>query len=519
METLLSLKNQCDDFEVEFDILSPEQDERQQHINAELDSIEVRLAENQEEIEGLNKEIERLTNYADGIDYMIAVASGIIAGAIDAFWVGEFSFDRANEFGKEKIDNFVVKTAKSQGYQGDDLYGAVKYLEEKFPIAADKATNPLGGGLQHHLRDFSHHPTPVGLFFSFLTQFTGKVYGTDKYGNFLMVELAVTDWNLIGKNLPEKITFGVINWFFHMVSDMAGSSTSILEGKLGTGVPGPIVSMLKEISALPLFKNANAEGYKEFSVWISKLFNGTLLAKRDQAGKIIESVKFDLRTEVGVAHELGRQALPVIINECMVRSLYFIRRLYKELQTHHVEKFKDLQEIDWKKTLPFKNRTVVRMMTIASGTFTAIDMADAAIHSAVKSGGITSPVFATNMVLRVNFIGVGRFGIALGVDVGMGVKRARTRNERIRLYEEQIALTDAKVFYKQANMWIAAESAGEAVEVAYQKIGATTEFWICAMNEMTNNLARIGQYLPGIEKNNPEIIEDIQSILEWGEIV
>ena len=118
--------------------------------------------------------------------------------------------------------------------------------------------------MQHHLRDFSHHPTPVGLFFSFLTQFTGKVYGTDVAGIFKIAELNEGNLILVGKNFPEKVTFGVVNWFLHMVSDIAGSSSSILYGKVGTGLPGPLVSLLKEISAFPIFKNMNEQGYKEF---------------------------------------------------------------------------------------------------------------------------------------------------------------------------------------------------------------------------------------------------------------
>ena len=39
-----------------------------------------------------------------------------------------------------------------------------------------------------------------------------------------------------------------------MVSDMAGSSSSILDGKSGTGLPGPLVSLLKEISALQFLR-------------------------------------------------------------------------------------------------------------------------------------------------------------------------------------------------------------------------------------------------------------------------
>lgn len=521
MDSIVSLKNTCeDDFSVEFDVLpsmeiSKSLDERQERIFRGLASVDEQLAETKAKIDKLNIEIDRLTNHADGIDYMIAVASGIIAGAIDSVWVGEFSIERANEWGDEKAKNFVVKIAQKQGYTGDDLEGAVKHLEDNYKLAADKATNDFGGGLQHHLRDFSHHPTPVGLFFSFLTQFTHKVYGTDVAGNFKVVELSQADLLLIGNSFPEKITFGVINWFFHMVSDMTGSSSSIHDGKKGTGLPGPIVSLLKEISALPIFCSMNENGYKEFSVWISKLFNGTLLGKRDENGKIIDAVKFDLRTEIGVAHELGRQAIPVIINECVVRGFYFIRRFYFELKDNHVKCFADLKKINIRNTLPFKNRTVVRMLTISSGTFTAIDMADAAIHSAAKSGGFTSPAFWSNMILRVNFVGVGRFAIAIGTDAGMGGKRSRARNERIHLYTEQIALTDAKVFYKQANMWIAAENAGETIEKAYKMMEKTTKFYIESMQEISDNLNKIGEYVPEIKKKNPTLINDINDILNW----
>lgn len=123
------------------------------------------------------------------------------------------------------------------------MYGAIKFLEDKYPIAADKTTNAFGGGLQHHLRDFSHHPMPIGLLFSLLIQFTKKVYGTDVAGVFHIVELKEDSLILIGKNFPKKIIFGVINCFFHMVSDMAGSSGSILLGKAVTGLPGSLVSL------------------------------------------------------------------------------------------------------------------------------------------------------------------------------------------------------------------------------------------------------------------------------------
>ena len=67
------------------------------------------------------------------------------------------------------------------------------------------------------------------------------------------------------------------------------------------------------------------------------------LVKRDENGKLIEGVKFDLRTEIGVAHELGRQAIPVIVNESIVRGLYFARRLFTEIKESNVERVSDLK--------------------------------------------------------------------------------------------------------------------------------------------------------------------------------
>lgn len=243
---------------------------------------------------------------ADKLDYIVAVSSGVLAGLIDLFYVGAFSLDRASEWGKEQIDQVVKKVARIEGCQGDDLSDAIKTLEKNHPLAADGGTNNFGGGLQHHLRDFSHHFSIGGLFFSIFTQFTGLVVGTDKAGALLVIPVPESHRVCIGKNFQEKIAFGTIGWFFHMVSDMAGSSGSLMGG---TGIPGPLVSFMKELSALPFFKDSG-DGDMGFRLWVTKLFNGALLADHDESGKIIkDSVrKFDLRTEIGILGEAGRQA-------------------------------------------------------------------------------------------------------------------------------------------------------------------------------------------------------------------
>lgn len=386
-------------------------------------------------LQRVDSELERYTNHADKYDYAVAVGSGILAGFIDSLFVGEFNLAEADQWGNEKVSAFVAKVAKTQGYDGNEPADAVRYLEEMFPIAADKATAQFGGGLQHHLRDFSHHPTPVGLACSILTQFTGKVYGTDVAGEFLAVELDEDGLTLIGKNFPEKIMFGVVNWAFHMASDMAGSSSSVIKGSFGTGLPGPLVSLLKELAATPLFQKRDDRGYKEFSVCISKLFNGTLLGERDENNRLIPH-KFDLRTELGVAHYIENQAVPVIINECIVRAFYFIRRLAMELTNTKQNDLQNVVKLNWNTILPFRNRTVERMVTISAMTFTVADTADAAIHAALESGA-NWVLFSGRFVTRFNYVGAGRAAIAI-------VKEVSNEKRETQLIREKMLLSEAK---------------------------------------------------------------------------
>jgi hypothetical protein len=186
-----------------------------------------------------------------------------------------------------------------------------------------------------------------------------------------------------------------------------------------------------------------------------------------------------------------------------------------ELKDKKVKSLSDLKNIEWKNTLPAKNRTIIRMLTISTGTFTAIDLADAAIRSAVKSGGLT-PAFLSNFILRVNFVGVGRFAIAVGTDIGMGVRRSKLRNERMYIYSEQINLYNVKVFYKQADMWIAAENAGETIEKAFEMIEKTNNYLMDSMQDMGESLKKISDCIPEIKQKNPGLIEDINDIITWG---
>lgn len=162
----------------------------------------------------LNSRIKLLSSQADKLDYIVAIASGIACGILDILLVGDFDLTNGRNVVSDKTDDFVKKIAEMlEGKKMNDVKSAVKALEKRFPIPSDGNTPDFGGGLQHHLRDFAHHPTIVGLAFSLLTQFTEKSYGTDANGVFLVVDIKEKSNPFIGKDISQKILMGTITWF------------------------------------------------------------------------------------------------------------------------------------------------------------------------------------------------------------------------------------------------------------------------------------------------------------------
>lgn len=346
----------------------------------------------------------------DRWDYIAAAASGMLTATLNELLGNKISLIDARKWGEKETNRFVIHAAGMVGYKGNDLSSAIRMLEKLFPVPSDTLTPEFGGGLQHHLRDFAHHPTIVGLAFSILSQFTGKGYGTNTEGKFVFFDFKTEEY--VGKNICEKLFFGTIIWAFHLISDMAGSNQNA--GK-GTGIPGPILSLFKELSVLPLMKNLKAQyNGKElpFSVLISKIFNGTYFKE------IVDdkAFRFDLRTEMGAAYQLCKESIPVIANECIVRAIYSIRRLYRELKVHDVCALEDIKKLNPEHFLPIKNRELDHMLTIASGTFVVITTGTAAVQAVLKNKANRQKA-VSDFILAINFPGLGRFIFALHAEM------------------------------------------------------------------------------------------------------
>ena len=561
MESVLGIKACDNDFEVEFEIINPLdlnniKDLRRKEILQEIKTLDQQLEVCEEKLNELNTEIDRLTNHADGIDLAIAVTSGIISGIFDSVIVGEWDFKSAKAKSNEEINNRVINFAKkdpeyqdylkNKRHSNSELTNAISFLEGKYKLPGDgayKEFKHLGiTDSTHHLDDFCHHPTLVGLACCILVQFTGSATYKSSTGAVVKTPIEVNRYGkIVSDQTWGKFFAGIINWFFnvaqimrnrkgHLYSDMAGSSMSAGKGNEGAGIPGSFISIAKELSELPCFADTN------FSENLRKAFqNGIGTGKKQLDLGPFNSLfagassKMDMRTEMAISHELKRQAVPVIMNELFVRGTYFIRRFIMQMREKD-----SLAELDWKEILPVNNRTIVRMMTVATGTFTAIDMADAAVRSAIKSGGFTNPAFLSNMILRVNFVGIGRFAIAIVTDVGMGIKKHRLTKQRGIVLNDIISLSNTKLYYKnaelmcayshlyekeadmyteEANLWREVEATQEAMDNLYLCIEKVGAYYSKILDEMDKSFQRMENLSPEIERNNPGLIDNMLKII------
>lgn len=402
----------------------------------------------------VNQKLEKYTSIAGKEDYAFAVASGLITGFIDSVFIGQMNITKEGvNLSHKQINQFIEKYAEERGIKGRDLTNTIDNLEKAFPVLQDnvwKGGNIRISASDHHLADFAHHPTLLGLVSALAVHFLRIGTFMNRDGDIYFIPLKTSAKDMIGILAPAVIT-GVLNWlvvvgqkkleessdgdlpefaiklahlvastpiileivkcvnnwFGHLVSDMGGSKQT---AGGGMGIPGVFVSMLYEISALPILKDSGLP---------------------EMVRELYTNQKMDLRHEVPLYKEMGKQAIPVALNEILVRLSYFLSRLAKEFAVH-----KDIQKINWKKVIPFGNRTINRMLTVSSMTFTIADTTDAAVRAAIESGGNWA-IFAGKFVTRFNYVGAGRAAIAIMKEISNEQKEAQ-------LIHEKLILTEAK---------------------------------------------------------------------------
>ena len=258
-------------------------------ISAELefapqDDINARIAE-------VDRQLEKYTNQADRFDYALAVASGLLCGAVDALYVGEIKYvKRSIKWSNESVNRFIMDYAKAHHIDVDNLRlnRTIEKLEDVFKVPQDspKVWNGKVPGvvpMNHHLADLAHHPTPVGLLSAIVVQFfrVGTFVNKEGEWHFVPIKTSLEDLARIwapavitgllnwmvsiseetyeekAEEVPESIhklahafanaplAIEIVkcadNWFGHLVSDMAGTKN---KAGAGMGIPGVFMSLL-----------------------------------------------------------------------------------------------------------------------------------------------------------------------------------------------------------------------------------------------------------------------------------
>jgi len=358
-------------------------------------SIEIALISAETEIRSLEetiKSIESLRPNCDKLDYALAASSGALCGLIDIFLVGKPGESPIGDITDKWFANRTTDFAQLCGWGGkgdNPLASAISFLEKKFSIpydqrgAGDAASfifelNPTN----HHFKSLGHNPTILGLFFSILDQFTNQSHFVSG-GELISLQDADGKFELRGNSVPAKLFCGFVNWFGHLISDMSGASGS--KGR-GMGIPSPFWAWTNDIIVIK----------RQLNIPVSQFDNDI-----NELALNIYKKGYDVRFQAA-------QAIPVFINEIIVRLVYAIRRLIKYIAT--TEKEERSPSVMWKACEPFSNPTVKRMLTVAHGTFCMMDLGDATIRAFITGGGTFN---ATEFFLRLNIVGLGRFTISL----------------------------------------------------------------------------------------------------------
>lgn len=390
-------------------------------IKTALGNVEDELSAITTKLEESVSSLKKLTSECDKTDYILAACSGAICGILDIFLVGKPGESPIGDITDQWFKNRTMDFAKMCGWNDKEngtLSSAIKHLEKKFKIpydqrgAGDAASwvfdiNPKN----HHFKSLGHNPTLLGLFFSILNQFSNTSHFVSG-GELISLQEADGKFELLGNDVPSKLFCGFTNWFGHLVSDMSGSSSS--KGR-GMGIPSPIWSWTNDIIAIKRKLNIPVG---EFDKSINEL--------------ALEIYKqgYDVRFQAA-------QAIPVFINELLVRSVYSVRRLIRYFVTTNKEdrSFSLL----WKSCEPFTNATVKRMLTVAHGTFCLIDAGDAVVQGFVSGGGSFNVV---EFAMRLNIVGVGRFTISLYGETCRGIKRNALNEDVLVLRRQKLILED-----------------------------------------------------------------------------
>lgn len=376
------------------------------------DDINVNMFESDRSYDGdefIDADFDDAVSKKDYSYYAVAVASGILTGVLSQIKPSEESFSKIQEWKNKDWDQYIVIAAKLAGYNKSDLKGAISFIKDRFvPYVKDNLNKEVQDSIDEWLKLLSNHPSLAGLVFSIFTQFSEERYSFDEKG---LKRDKIPDYYAIGRNYVEKIVYGLLYWLFSLSINVAISKRTLLED---IKIPTQVLFLLKELYKLPVFRHLphnylEAEEY--FSKWIVKIFENSQFTDEEGNRKA-----FDLQDAIDtLGSRVFETNTPVIINECIVRTFYLVKKLIVEVEEKDIKSFDDLEKIEIEKIIPFNNRLISRMVLVSSGCFMGINVAGATVK-AIMNDKKENEKFSDVLMTEINFAGIGRFVFACIAD-------------------------------------------------------------------------------------------------------
>ena len=289
----------------------------------------------------------------DKYDYLIATGCGAVAGLVDSFFVGMPGESKLGGWTDAQVDKAVMGFAKICGWtpragKEKSISSAIGFLEKKFPVNYDQRYGADVGRAfkmstrNHHMKSLAHAPDIIGLFFSLVNQFTGTSTFLD---NGQLITIQTDTGELQGHDFISRLFCGTVNWFGHLMSDIAGSSGSRgnANGSRGSGI------------VIPFYELFGLCNFGSFQVGENRNTLAVLATKAFQNG-------YDARWGLTMA-------IPVVLCDLSIRFIWSVRRFFGDK--------KELSEC-----IPSDKQPDLRMMVlVGNGTLCIVDGADAAIRS------------------------------------------------------------------------------------------------------------------------------------------
>lgn len=376
---------------------------------------EAELIETDELIDRNFRTVKELTPDCDKTDYMLAAAAGALCGIMDIFMVGKPGESPAGNITDKwfsgRVKDFAARLDKAGEYDTNTISGSLKCLSDKFGLKYVQSMSGLD------FKALSEDPTLSGLFFAILDQFNRQTDFAEETGLVLASEEGGRT-RIEGGSVTGKLFGAFVNWLENAISESSGRAvigkraSKLLEWK---GIPAPIKNWIKELT----------DETKKLEIPDIDL------------DYLINSIALKVYEEGYDERFLTAQAIPVTVNEMIVRLIYSVRRAVRFVGTSG-EKKPSFEQI-WESSMPFSNISVKRMVTVAHGTFCLVDGANAFVKSYMKG---EKKFDIPELVMRLNVIGIGIFSFTLYGEIKRGIKRRAALSDLLFLGGEKALILD-----------------------------------------------------------------------------